>query len=140
MRDWQRAVITRLEDLLSPEQVYEEGPPDEDALPMYPNRMVKPYVVVWFGQRVSGGIGYDALCGVRESAHVSMFITQVVAATGEVCNDVSVVVADHLLGFRPADQGELREDSAPTIRQPLDVSGVNSRYQRPIAFSGTVDL
>lgn len=140
MREWQRDIVTRLEELLSPEQVFEEGAPEEDALPMYPNRMVKPYVVLWFGQRVRGGLGFDSLCGVLGSAHRALFIVQIAAATGEVCNDVSAAVADHLLGFRPAGQGELTEDSAPTIRQPLDTSGINSRYQRPIAFSGTVDV
>jgi hypothetical protein len=140
MREWQLAIVDRLAEVFPDNQVFEEGPPEEDYLPMYPNRMVKPYVIVWFGQRVDGGPGFNSVCGVLGSAHRGLFLVQVCAATGRMVNDAAAAVSQALIGFRPAGQGELKEDSAPTIRNPLDMSGVNTRYQVPLAYNGIVDF
>lgn len=140
LRDWQKAILARLQELLPPEQIYEEGVPDEAELPMYDSRRVKPYVVAWWGQRVDGGLGFNTLCGVRENAHTVPFILQVCGPTGPAVRDLAEAVSDLLLGFKPLGEGELREDGAGTIRQPLDMSGVNSRYQVPVSYVGTVDV
>lgn len=140
LRDWQLAIRDRLAEQFTLDRVFEEGVPELKLLPHYPGGVIKPYVAIWHGQRIDGGPGFGALDGVLNSAHRVPFYVEVGAATGSMCLDAAQAVRDLLTGFRPAGQGELREDGAPTIRQPLDMSGVISRYQIPIAFNGIVDL
>lgn len=139
-RDWQKAVVAQLKTVFPEDQVWEGSVPQESQLAKFDNDMVKPYVVVWFGQRVNGGPGFNSTCGVRSSAHMTTFIVRVAAPTGEMVNDAAALVSDALFGFRPLNQGELQEDGAPTIRDPLEMSGVNPRYFFPIAYRATVDL
>jgi len=145
LRLWKEAVVDRLGlggDSLpgfTPQLVFEEGIPEETQLERLTNRHVKPYVVVWFGQRVSGGDGYNSICGVRGSAHRMYMLIQVCSYDGGIVNQAVDLVSDLLIGFRPAGHGELSEDSSATIRRPMDISGVRSRYAVPVAYSGTVD-
>jgi hypothetical protein len=140
IREWRLAIIAQAQTLLPPTQTFEGGVPAETQLPMDSNRMVLPYAVFWWGQRVPGGLGFAGIAGVRKDAHVVPFIVQSCAPTGSAAVDLADALSDVLWGFRPVDQGELREDGAGTIRQPLDMSGVNSRYQVPVSYVGTVDL
>lgn len=140
LREWRLAIVEQAQTLLPPEQTFEGGVPDEHQLPMNNSRMVLPYAVFWWGQRVPGGLGYAGIAGVRKNAHVVPFIVQSCAPTGAAVMDLADALSDVLWGFQPAGQGELREDGAGTIRQPLDVSGVNSRYQVPVSYVGTVDI
>lgn len=140
LREWRLAIIAQAQTLLPPEQVFEGGVPAETQLVMDSNRMVLPYAIFWWGQRVGGGLGFTALTGVRTHAHVVPFIVQSCAPTGAAAQDLADALSDVLWGFQPVGQGELREDGAGTIRQPLDMSGVNSRYQVPVAYVGTVDV
>lgn len=142
---WKEAVIERLGsgDGTLPgfgvDRVYEEGVPDEQQLDRLTNRQVAPYIVVWFGQRVDGGTGYRGICDVREYAHRMYMLVQVMASDGKTVNRAVDLVSDLLIGFRPAGHGQLEESSAATIRRPMDISGVRSRYTVPVAYSGTVD-
>lgn len=140
LRDWEKDIIGRLKLFIAPEQVFEESVPEESEIPRFSNTMVKPYVVLWWGQRVQGGPGYQAVCGVRGSAHIVTFLVQLAASNGPMGRDLAAVVSNALLGYRPLGQGELREDSMPTIRNPLDISGAYARDRVPLAYSGTVDL
>lgn len=140
MREWQLDIIARLEETFSDRQVFEEGVPERVRVAMDKSEIVKPYVCVWFGQRADGGPGSRPLCGVREASHRVPILVEVAAATGTVCNDAIAEVSRLLLGFRPAGQGELEETGAPTIRQPLDMSGASGRYQKPVAYTGLVDF
>lgn len=140
MRQWQLDIIVRLEETFNDQQVFEEGVPERVRLTMDNSEIVKPYVCVWFGQRTDGGPGSRALCGVRQSSHQIPFLVEVAAATGPVCNDAVVEVSRLLLGYRPAGQGELEESGAPTVRNPLDMSGASGRYQKPVAYTGLVDF
>lgn len=139
LRAWQKDIMERIQELLPAERIFEEGVPDETALPMYEGGRVKPYVVLWWGQRVDGGLGFNTLCGVQENAHTVPFIVQVCGPTGTAVMDLKEALADVLRGYEPLGEGQLREDGAGTIRQPLDMSGVNSRYQVPLSMAGTVD-
>lgn len=123
-----------------PECVFVAAVPDEDQIPRLPNRMVRPYVAIWYGQRIQGNDGYRALCGVKASAHRTNFLVQVAAHDGRLVRDAVALVSNLLLGFKPAGQGELAESSSTTIRRPLDISGVRGRISVPVAYSGTVDL
>lgn len=140
LRDWELDIIAQLHTVLDASQVFEESVPETDQLPRFDTTMAKPYVVLWWGQRVDGGIGHNSLCGVLHSSHKALFLIQLVAPTGPMGRDLAALVSDALLGYRPAGQGELTEDSMPTIRNPLDISGAANRIRVPLAFSGTVDL
>lgn len=120
--------------------VFVSAVPDESQVPRLPNRMIKPYVAIWYGQRIQGNDGYQALCGVRGSAYRANFLVQVMAHDGRLNRDAVALVSNLLMGFRPAGQGELLESSSSTIRRPLDMSGVRGRISVPVAYSGTVDL
>lgn len=142
LRDWELDIVERMGEFLAPDQVFEQSVEEEIELPRFDNTMVKPYVVFWWGQRVRGGVGHNALCGVRASSHTALFLVQLVSPTGPMGRDLAAVVSEALWGYRPLNgtQGELHEDSAPTIRNPLDISGVSTRNRVPLAYSGTVDL
>lgn len=139
-REWQRSIVERLQALLGSDRVFEESVPEIDHLPMNDLGMVEPYAVLWFGQRVQGGPGFNSVCGTLGSAHRALFYVGIGAPTGEVANDVAASVTDSLRGFRPVGQGELIEDFSPTIREPLDMSGVNPRVHVRIAYSGIIDV
>lgn len=140
LRDWELDIVARLRNAIAEDQVFEESVEEEARLPRFDNTMVKPYVVLWWGQRVRGGGGHNALAGVRKSSHVAEFIAQLIAPTGAMNRELARLVSGSLLGYRPLGEGELMEDSAPTIRNPLDISGVSARNRTPLAYSGTVDL
>lgn len=145
---WKDAVIERLAEGNPAESVpgfgagnvFREGVPEEVQLERLSNRQVAPYVAVWFGQRVGGPAGFRGITGVRRNAHIMYMLVQVMASDGHTVNKAVDLVSDLLLGFVPGTgYGELSEDSSATIRRPMDVSGVRSRYAVPVAYSGTVD-
>lgn len=144
--DWQLAIEERLRTGIPgelagfSEDVWVEAVPDESQLPRLPNHQVRPYVCLWFGQRMDGNDGYMALTGELYSAKRSNFLVQVCAHEGALVLRTCAVVSRLLRGFRPASQGELKETASSTIRRPLDISGVKGRISVPIAYSGTVDL
>jgi len=148
LRPWQLAIEDRLafgsvDDNLAgfgQDCVFVAAVPDESQVPRLPNRQVKPYVVLWYGQRIQGNSGYQAICGVKASAYRSNFLVQVQAHDGGLAMDAVALVSNLLLGFKPFGQGELLESSSSTIRRPLDISGVRGRISVPVAYSGTVDL
>lgn len=119
--------------------VHVEAVPDEVPMPR-DQRQVKPYVCIWYGQRIRGNDGYRGLCGARGNAYRANLLVLVCAHVGTVQRGVVAQVSDLLHGFRPAGQGELEESSSTTIRRPLDISGVRGRIAVPVAYSGTVDL
>ena len=145
LRPWKMAVQERLANGdgtfpgFTEDRVFAEGVPEEGQLDRLTNRQVAPYVVVWYGQRVDGGTGYRSMCGVKGSAHRMYMLVQVCASDGVIVNQAVDLVSDLLIGFRPAGHGELSENSSATIRRPMDMSGVRSRYTVPVAYSGTVD-
>lgn len=148
LRPWQVAIEERLIQG-APEEglagfgsdcVFVSAVPDETQIPRLPNRQVRPYLVLWYGQRIQGNSGYQALCGVKGSAYRSNFLVQVQAHDGRLTLDAVALVSNLLLGYKPFGQGELLESSSSTIRRPLDISGVRGRISVPVAYSGTVDL
>lgn len=141
---WKDAVLLRLSEGgdgnpgFGVEQVYEESVPDQSELGRMSDGRVRPFVSVWFGQRIGMGDGYRGICGVRNNAHMANFLVLVVGPDGRSTNRAKALVSELLWGYRPAGQGELEETSSTTIRRPLDISGVVSRNAVPIAYSGTV--
>lgn len=122
------------------DSVFREGVSDEREIPRFPDGTHKPYVAVWFGQRISGGRGHQSIAGVRHSAHQMNMLVMTCAPDGDMGDQAVDMVSALLLGFCPAGQGELKEDGAPSIRRPMDMSGVRARFAVPVAYSGTVDI
>lgn len=144
LEPWKEAIIDRLMvgDGSSPgfgvDSVYEESVPDQARLPRMSDGRIRPYVAVWFGQRIGMGDGYRSICGVRGNAHLANLIVLIGAPDGRSTNRAKSLVSELLWGFRPAGHGELEETSSITIRRPLDISGVVARNTVPVAYSGTV--
>lgn len=148
MNQWKKSILDRLAfgdvDRDTPgfgeKSVYREGLADEDQLPRFENGIVKPYVSVWFGQRVAGNMGFQGITGVRQNAHMMYFMAVVNATDGYMVDQAVDLTSDLLLGFRPMGQGELSEDGMKTIRRPADMSGVRSRFSVSVGYSGAVDI
>src|SRR5690606_41424357 len=98
------------------------------------------YAIIWIRQKGHGGPAFNSVCGVLGSVRRGLLLEQVCAATGSMVKEAAAAVSQALIGFRPAGRGELEEESAPPIRNPLDMSGVNTRYQVPLAYNGIVDF
>lgn len=143
---WKEDVINRLRyggdgiPGFGEDSVFREGPSDEDQMPRFADGTIKPYVSVWFGQRVTGGRGHKGITGVRNNAHEMHMMVVAAATDGRTVDRAVDLVSELLLGFRPANQGELEEDGMQTIRRPADMSGIRTRYAVPIGYSGTVDI
>lgn len=137
---WQESIYDQLADNLPNTSVFFEGTPENTELPRLNNGMVRPFVLLWFGQSGSGPFGSDSIMGVRSSSRRAVFLAQLVAPTGRTLLQLEDAVRDLLVGFRPNNEGELMEDAGPTIRDPLpEGTGVDVRFYKPLAFSGVVN-
>lgn len=140
LHPWQMAIFNRLTDGLPNNNVFLEGVPEGFDLPRMPNGMVKPYTSIWFGQSVDAGFGYNNITGVRHSARLGLIRLEVVGPSGLALLQFEDAIRDLLVGYKPDGEGELREDSAPTIRDPSELgSGVDVRWRKFIAFVGVVN-
>lgn len=147
LTQWKADVVDRLAygdgttSGFGPGCVHREGVVDEKSLERFSdrNRNVKPYAVVWFGQRSKIRADLSS-CGYRGSAYRMLLVVQACAYTGAMADQAVDLVSELLMGFRPDSQGELQEDSSMTIRRPMDMSGVRSMYAIPVAFNGIVDV
>lgn len=137
---WMEAIEQRLVTNLPNNRFYMEGVPENSTLPRLDNGMVRPFASLWFGQSASAGFGTNAFTGVRRSSRQGLFLIQLVAPTGRSLLQFEDGVRDLLVGFRPMGEGELAEDSAPTIRDPQpEGTGVDIRFYKPLTFSGLVN-
>lgn len=144
LEPWKDAIVERLAQGVGTtpgfgaESVFKESVPDQSRLPRMSDGRIRPYLSVWFGQRIGMGPGYRGICGVRQNAHLANLIVFIGAPDGDTTNKAKALVSGLLWGFRPAGHGELEETSSITIRRPLDISGVSARNAVPVAYSGTV--
>jgi hypothetical protein len=137
---WVEAIEARLVNGLPNTPIYLEGVPENDSIPRMDNGMIQPFVQLWFGQTTNGPLGSDSMVGVRASARRGLFLCQLVAPTGRSLLQLEDGVRDLLQGFSPNGEGELSEDSAPSIRDPLpEGTGVDTRFYKPLAYSGLVN-
>lgn len=137
---WIDAIEARLVNGLPNTPIFLEGVPENDPIPRMDNGMIQPFVLLWLGQTVGGPLGSDSLMGVRTSVRRGLFLCQLVAPTGRSLLLLEDGVRALLQGFQPNGEGELSEDSAPSIRDPLpEGTGVDTRFYKPLAFSGLVN-
>lgn len=138
---WQDSIFDRLRTELGTHvEVLDGGYNEPDATPKLTNGMIAPYVVVWFAGSISPGPGHSGICGIRNDARLGFLHIECVATTHTMARQLGDEVRDALVGFQPVDGGQLGEDGAPTIRNPIStVTGVDVRYSYPLAFTGTVN-
>jgi len=138
---WQDSVMARLNAVLPDHIPIKDGGYDEpDATSKLTNGMIAPYVLVWFGGSIDAGPGHAGICGVNKATRLGLIHIECV---GTLMNHARVLgdeVREALVGFIPTGGGELEEDGAPTIRNPISTTtGVDVRYSYPLAFTGIVN-
>lgn len=141
LKPWQDSVMARLNTVLPDHIPIKQGGYDEpDSTSKLSNGMIAPYVLVWFGGSIDPGPGYAGICGVRKNARLGLIHIECVGTLMQHAMDLGDEVRDALVGFVPTGGGELEEDGAPTIRNPISTTtGVDVRYSYPLAFTGTVN-
>ncbi|MFB7858782.1 hypothetical protein [Rhodococcus qingshengii] len=143
--DWQMAIYRRLEDGLPHTPVHLEGVAESTSHPKSPTGMIKPFLIIWFGQLTNvttSGRQVRDLCGQEDSGgsiKQGNFLVETVAPTGLALLQLENYVRGLLTGYRPDNQGELNEAGLTTIRDPLP-SGIGDtlRFYKPIFFNGIV--
>ena len=138
---WQDAIFTQLRTQLGDHIPVEDGGYDEgEDVGTLPNGMIAPYVLVWFGGSISALAGTRGIAGIRRDTRQGILHIECVATTHTMARQLGDEVRDALVGFTPVNGGELAEDGAPTIRNPISTTtGVDVRYSYPLAFTGLVN-
>lgn len=144
--DWQMDIYERLRLGLPHTPVHLEGVPESSAHPRDPTGLVKPFLIIWFGQltdvtNFSGTVG--DLCGTETSGgniiKQGNFLVETVAPTGLSLLQLENMVRALLTGFRPDGEGELVEGGQTTIRDPYPAGiGDTLRFYKPLFFQGVV--
>lgn len=145
--EWQKDVYRRLQRGLPKTRVFLEGVPENSPVPADHTGLVRPMVIVWFGQITqveNAGLGRGAdLCGVTEGGNspgLMNMAVNLVAPSGLALIELEDAVRRLLTGFCPAGKGQLVEGGVATIRDPLPVGvGADLRIYKPLFFSGRID-
>ncbi|MCP9209719.1 hypothetical protein [Streptomyces cucumeris] len=150
MLDWQLDIYRRLDTGLPNTPVFLEGVPESTQIVKDPSGFYKPSLIVWFGQAFDlsgfgGRISVADLCGMSgedtESTKQAGFIVESVAPSGLSLLQLAQAVRDLLVGYTPADQGELSEAGSGTVRDPYPVGvGDTLRFYLAIGYKGTVNV
>lgn len=137
---WQDAVMDRLRTLGAHIDVLDGGYNEGEEPDRLENGMIAPYILVWFGGSVSAGPGHEGICGVRQSSRTGFLILECVGTTMTHARQLGDECRDALVGFRPDGEGELSEEGAPAVRNPIGTTtGVDVRYSYPLSFRGIVN-
>lgn len=144
--DWQMDIMDRLRVGLPNTPVHLEGVAESSPHPRDPTGLVKPFLIVWFGQLTdvstsAGAVG--DLCGTETSGgnivKQGNFLVETVAPTGLALLQLENLVRALLTGFRPAGEGELTEGGQTTIRDPFPTGiGDTLRFYKPLFFQGVL--
>lgn len=144
--EWEMDVYNRLREGLPHTKVFLEGVPENSSVPNDPTGLVKPMVILWFGQisqEDASGPARGDLCGIEEggtSSGVMNMVVEVAAPSGLSLLQLSERVRQLLTGFQPDGKGQLFEGGMATIRDPLPVGiGAGLRFYVPLFFSGRID-
>jgi hypothetical protein len=141
--DWQMAIHAQLENGLPNTKVYLEGLPESSPVTKDPTGMLKPMLIVWFGQLTDlENRQYNMdLCGNEDGGEVKTgsFIVESIAPTGLALLQLENVVRGLLTGFSPAGHQPLYEGGSATIRDPYPTGiGDTLRFYKPLFFSGVI--
>lgn len=142
---WQMAIYERLRSNLPSTKVFLEGVPENSKVPHDPTGLIKPFVILWFGQLTRSTTSDDdyvaGLCdepGDDEAdAQQGNFAVESVAPSGLSLLQLEDATRVLLTGFSPAGQGRLIEDGSATVRDPLPVGiGDQIRFYKATFYRG----
>lgn len=138
---WQDSIFAKMRaDLDDAIPVLDGGYLEAEDVGALPNGMIQPYVIVWFGPSVSAFGPYRGIAGVRKDSRLGILHLECVASSHTHARVLADELRHILVGFVPTEGGELEEDGAPTIRNPISTTtGVDVRYAYPLAFQGIVN-
>lgn len=147
--DWQLDIYRRLDTGLPNTPVYLEGVPESTDITPDPSGLVKPSLILWFGQAFDisgfgGRISVADLCGLSSDTPTTKqagFIVQVAAPSGLSLLQLAQASRDLLVGYSPLDQGEISEAGSGTVRDPYPVGiGDTMRFYLAIGYRGVVNV
>lgn len=87
---------------------------DAEDVPRYPDRSVRPFIVLWFrGFRRSGSRrGTRAFAGPRLDSYTTGFDAVCVANNGRDARKLMNYVTDQIVGWKPLNGGMINTDSS----------------------------
>lgn len=142
---WQLAIYERLKENLTVTKVFLEGVPENSKVPRDPTGLIKPFVIVWFGQLTKsstteedtvGGLCDEPGAGEGEGQQGN-FAVETVAPSGLSLLQLEDASRVLLTGFSPAGQGPLVEDGSTAVRDPLPIGiGDQIRFYKLLSFRG----
>lgn len=142
---WQMAIYDRLRAGLPNTRVFLEGVPENSPVPSDPTGMIKPFVILWFGQltRSINAENRDVvgLCDDpednTENGKQGNISIQSVAPTGLSLLQLEDAIRVLMTSFSPAGQAPLSEDGTTTIRDPMPIGiGDQIRFYKQLFFRG----
>lgn len=137
---WQEAILKRLREGLPNNRIFLEAMPENEPMDMDPNAMVRPFLVLWFGSVFPGDPSLEAFCGVERSLRWSSFSITTVGPPSLALLQFEDAARTLLVGYRPADQGELSEWGTPTVRDPAQVGiGTDLRMYKTTTYRGLLN-
>lgn len=143
LNPWQDAILARLRDQLNDDIPIKDGgytEGTEEVVSRLDNGVLQPYVIVWFGGSVSAGPGNDGIAGVLQASRLGLMHIECIGADGTMPRQLGDEVRAALIGYQPANEGELQEDGQPTIRNPISTTtGLDVRYSYALTFKGFVN-
>lgn len=143
--EWQIAIYERVRQGLPATKVFLEGVPENSKVPRDPTGLIKPFVMLWFGQLTESTTNEDTgpagLCdegtGLDDVTQNGSFLVETAAPSGLSLLQLEDAVRALLTGFSPAGQGPLVEDGAAAIRDPLPAGiGDHLRFYKSLFFRG----
>lgn len=92
-----------------PNVIFERGEmPDEKFTELIPGTdMIKPYVTVSFGGKIKPRIGTNGITGAKAASYLVTIVVRAVASTERTSEQVLELVEGKLIGFMPANCGEI---------------------------------
>lgn len=142
--DWQMAIYDRLKTGLPNTKVFLEGVPENSKVPSDPTGLIKPFIILWFGQittainpQVRGPSGLCDEGSTTVSGKQGSMAVEVVAPSGLSLLQLEDAVRTRLTGFNPVGQGPVLEDGSAVIRDPLPIGiGDQLRFYKVVFYQG----
>lgn len=127
--DIQDEIVFRLREL--PQDVYDDGVPDETKLKFSPDGIMLPYLIVEHSGVTSNPTGVP-ITGIKGASGRSAVTILCVGPTQRSSRQVSAMIREKLVGFKPTTAGELVPSMAPFSY--LDGSARPIRYVTELTF------
>jgi hypothetical protein len=107
----QDEITAKLNEL--PQDIYETSPPEDSKLKFSSSGILLPYIVIEFSDMYDSN-NVRGILSSRYDVKESYITISCIAPTQRAARQVAGAVRDKLLGFIPADAGELRLEGSST--------------------------